>query len=375
MKPAILFSVLLFLHTTLAFGEARSAPAETPSGPPPHRPDLAPGAPSIAERENLPVNRRPALFVFLNIRELADDHYGEEQIAELRKNLFSGIHSVDGLYNHSSFGQLRFLEEDVLIPEPVTVEPEEDCGAAARTSYRNQARDILLERGIDPSAYLHQFYILPSGRVTNSGCRFSPRAFMGRFGSTRSMTAHAAVFGTFTLVHEMGHNMGFGHAQSDLENDGEMTTRYGDASCIMGSSTGLKGFNAPHADQAGWLDALPQETRITLTEPGLHAFTLLPYGRDPFREPGTQVVRVPRRGDPEQFYYFSTREATGVDANLREEFARGLSIHYASRGSGVTRWIQVLEEGEVFTDEEGELHVRIVRRDESGLTIEIAYRR
>lgn len=340
-------------------------------------PTASASEPSIAEREGLDVEYRTAIFIFINIREKAEEHFTAADVQQLRANLFTVEKSVDAVYSRCSFGQTRFTPEHVLIPAPITVEPTEEEGCP-RAEYRTKATAALREQGIEPTDYLHRFFILPSGRQTDSGCRFSPSAYVGTIGSKRSRSATSTVYGVFTLVHEMGHNLGFNHAHTDKNNNGydlkeETDRKYGDASCIMGASGALKGFNAPHADQAGWFEKLPEGTRITLSEATEAEFTILPYGRDPYRQPGTQIVRIPRRGKEQEFYYLSFRKAEGIDAKVQERYTQGVNLHWARMPGKGTQFIQALQDGEEFIDEESQLRVTQLAHDADGVRIKLTF--
>ncbi|VGO19109.1 reprolysin-like metallopeptidase [Pontiella sulfatireligans] len=332
---------------------------------------------SIAEREGLEVDERRAIFVFINIRDKADHHYTKQHVQELREHLFSEGMSVDAIYNQSSFGQTRFLEENVRTPEPITVEPYEGC---PKKDYRIRAMEVLRsELGIEAYDYQHRFFIFPSGKTTKSECLFTAAGQVGSHGVESSKAAWAKVHSVFTIAHEMGHNVGFNHAKSDRNNNGfnedePSDRRYGDGSCIMGSTTGPKGFNSVHADQAGWYDHLPAGTLVLLNKPLVTERVLLPLGRDPYREPGTQVIKLPRKSADGEFYYLSFRESAGVDTNLKSAFVGGVSIHRGRKKGKASYLICTLKDQEIFRDAERGLVIRQLSHSRNGVRIHVEFR-
>lgn len=140
-------------------------------------------------------------------------------------------------------------------------------------------------------------------------------------------------------AHEIGHNLGMNHANSNPPLPG---TEYGDSSCVMGgsASTSPRHFNGPHMVQMGWLSP------TTVFDAGTYELNALEV--QPGARLGNATVLKVRDSVASQDLYISYRAAIG-------SFSSGpinplkTAVHLHSGGSALTMILKTLNDGESFT--------------------------
>jgi hypothetical protein len=160
-----------------------------------------------------------------------------------------------------------------------------------------------------------------------------------------------------TLVHEIGHNMGF-------------PVHIYDPTSLNGPSS--YGLSAPNLI---YRDVLPSTSIVELENlPGVQEFLLLPVSVDPYDVPGTRVVKIESAsGDP---YYVSFRDNTGMDICITDPEINELAVH-VHRWNGV-RGLEVLgpfKQGETFANVDNTIVVEVTDISEGaehwGATVEV----
>jgi PKD repeat protein len=145
------------------------------------------------------------------------------------------------------------------------------------------------------------------------------------------------------IVHELGHNLGFNHARTDLNNNGYDSSEgtdsgYGDNSDMMGSSRNWKKFNPPHAEDKGWIDPVSYEIREVTPGSSVQSFDLLPL----------RALKLERSSNTD--YYVAFRRKTGDYNNLNDQYDNRVLVYYGFDNSTYSYHAATLAAGESFTD-------------------------
>jgi hypothetical protein len=169
-------------------------------------------------------------------------------------------------------------------------------------------------------------------------------------------------------AHELGHNLGMGHASTDENDDGAIDCEYCDRSDFMGiGGVGWRQVNGPHKAQMGWL---PQDRVVELAAEGRSTVTLAPLESTPAATPYPHVLRVVRPGATT--LQLSYRVQTGYDTTLLAAYAGRTSVHlHPGGGSSNTRFVTALADGQSFTDADADIVITQVRHDGGAVELEV----
>jgi hypothetical protein len=284
--------------------------------------------------------------------------------AFVQDRMFTGAFSVDGLYREMSFGLVSFPGDTDGDGQPdvfrvsIGARTTDPCSAGSWAGQANQAAD---DAGIDRSLYQHTVYVLPGNTCAWSG--------LADVGCSQNCTALLQSCGLQDLyAHELGHNLGMSHASTDLDNDGQIDSTYGDWSDVMGlSGVGWRQVNGPHKEQMGWLS--PAQI-LAVTPTGTQDFVISALETDPTTAAHPQLLKIfrPDRGD---HYYVSYRRTTGYDATLRPEYADRTNVHRYP-GSGNTTFIAALDDGQNLADDSDGLTITQLAHDDESATIRLS---
>jgi hypothetical protein len=257
--------------------------------------------------------------------------------------------SVDDLYTETSFGEIWFTG-DVVGTYTINYTTNDTCDIEA---WGNAAEAAAQADGIDTGAYSRKLYVLPPGTCPGSG--------YGTVGGNPSrswiFTCHLAD----VFAHELGHNLGMGHAATP-------NSIYGDASDIMGFASSLRQINAPHKEQMGWL---PPEQITAVSNSG--TYYIAPLEIDPLEAPAPQALKI-YKPDTDEYYYLSYRRAIGFDVNLvGSKYLDHLNVHrYPGDGSGSrTYFLDALADGESFFDSVNNITVTQVSHSDAYVTVQV----
>ncbi len=156
------------------------------------------------------------------------------------------------------------------------------------------------------------------------------------------------------VIHELGHNFGFGHARVDTNNDGSSDCEYCDSSDLMGGSRNWMKFNAVHFNQQGWWDPVSYEIDTVTPSSTAQEFHLLPVDEEDGLWPGLRAVKTARTGSSN--YFFSFRQQTGHYNNVTSSYTTGVNIHWGNT-SNYSYFYRMLEPGDIFFDATQDLMV------------------
>jgi len=149
------------------------------------------------------------------------------------------------------------------------------------------------------------------------------------------------------VIHELGHNFGFGHARYDTNNDGSSDCEYCDSSDLMGGSRNWMKFNAAHFNYQGWWDPVSYAIDTVTPSSTEQEFHLLPVDEEDGPWPGLRAVKTARTGSSN--YFFSFRQQTGHYNNVTSSYTTGVNIHWGN-SSNYSYFYRMLEPGEIFFD-------------------------
>ena len=257
--------------------------------------------------------------------------------------MFADTNSVDDLYRRSSFGKIGFKKDtsgdgiaDIFGPFKVNYSSTDTCNY---NGWASDAEAQLQQQGVDLGAYRHRLFVFPY----SSGCGWSGMANVGCSTFCRAWVLSTGSKGQ-VIAHELGHNVGFHHAHTDLGNDGTLDSEYGDTSDPMGSGTDrLRQFNGAHESKYSWI---PSGKLLTITSPG--TYTISATELDPATSPYPNVARFPKSNG--NYIYISYRGSIGYDWNLFTAYRNKLNIHWVKSDLSKTYFIKALSSGQSFTD-------------------------
>ena len=260
-----------------------------------------------------------------------------------------GTFTVNGLYAAASAGRVTFSGD---VPPPVTIDASstDSCDISAWSSAADAQS---MAAGVNPGIYPRRVYVMPPNSCPAAG-----------YGTVGGAQSNAWVFtcdlaGVF--AHEVGHGLGMGHASTPV-------SEYGDGTDPMGfSGWQLRGMNAPHLQQLGWLE---NSSVPVIRESGNHTIAALAAVGTAASAPRALMLPKP---DTNDYYYVSYREANGFDQYIDANYLNRLSIHrYKGDGSSSnTNLVRGLNVGETFVDEANGIRIAMLANGASSATVSI----
>jgi autotransporter-associated beta strand protein len=263
-------------------------------------------------------------------------------------NLFFATNgnSINTAYLEDTYGAVGFAGDVVVCP---IAAPSGICDTG---TWQSEANASAVAQGYT-NAYDNYVYIC------SGACGWAGVAVVGGNWSFDFYTDGG------TICHELGHNLGFAHASTELNNT-TAWDEYGDSSDFMGGSYDWRHNNRPHKVQLGWVTAQP------VPHAGTYQISRLED------VPGTvlfpQVLTVPSSsaygGQADRWpYYFSYKQNIGFDVN--SPWTYGLTIDRLGGGGSHTAAIAILSDGQSFTDSQIGLTVKQIRHDTNSVMVVI----
>jgi hypothetical protein len=235
--------------------------------------------------------------------------------------------SVSSSFYENSFGKLTISGN---VAGPVTILSSGTCDYY---NIANQADSAAQAAGYNLSQYTNKVYMLPPG----SGCEWYG---LGEVGGGRTwIEARGCSYGYLT-AHELGHNLGMGHASTYGD-------EYGDPTDFMGRSWGFTHVNGPHKIQMGWT---PLAQVATVNQPGRYNVEMLEVPAV-----SIQTLKIPITSS--EAYYVSYRRGVGLDGPyLAYDYWDRASIIKWS-GYGNTYFMGTIGDGETFSDSGANIYI------------------
>ena len=307
--------------------------------------------------------QRRALLMVVNMSN-SPGYYGATTADAGAGVLFTDNYSLNTAYDEGSFGQLSYAGDRA--SDVVIVEIPYSANCPIWTIAQN-ADAAAVNAGVDLSLYHNKIYLAPPKSI--SDCTWLALGEVGPYGSTAARRSWSTYNNAVVYVHEVGHNLGWLHASTDLDNNGVLDSEYGDISDAMGYCCYQRKFNGVHLDQIGWLNTVPG---MVTTVTGDGVFDIARLGSDPAVNAGAQVIRV-ERPDTGDYYYLSYRQAAGLDLAMSSQYTSGVNIHHGLATGRKSFFIDTLTDGELFVDLQLGLTVKQIGKDANSVTVDISF--
>ena len=320
------------------------------------RPGGSSGGDSSVTTTALAVNntfgQQRVLVIMVNFQ---DNQAQSTNYSEAYQTTFNGANSF---FQENSYGQ-TYLTGDVVgtytLPMSSGV-----CDVNQVASLADQAAS---NAGVNVNNYARRVYAFP-----NNACGWWGLATVG------GNPSRAWINGSYQLkvvAHEMGHNFGDWHSNSQpCQNGACSTSEYGDDRDMMGLS-GTGHFNAYQKERLGWLNYGASPAIQTITGPGTYFVSALQGSTA-----GPKALKVLQGSGT--YYYVEARAQVGFDA----PYYPGVLIHTGNESNGNSSFQldmdpysgtfdAMLDPGQSFTETVRNITFRTVSVDATGAWVAI----
>lgn len=277
--------------------------------------------------------------------------------------MYTGSQSMNMVYRKSSFEQLFFTSDtnndtqSDIYSVDINYSVNDSCDVY---QWRDDAKSAIAQNGVDISEYQYFVIVLPN----DVNCGWGG---LGNVGCNGNCTSWIKWNSTIVYAHELGHNLGMHHASTDLNNDGDLESEYGDHSGVMGNNSQVRQINAPHRYQ---LSIYEQYSDQLLSSPTTGSYQLSSLELNPNEHSlYYQIIKIPHINN-DNHYYISLRNNIGL-FGMHDTYSDKVNIHHYIEGSNRTHFITALTEGETFTDEANNVNIEVIDINTNNATINI----
>jgi predicted nucleic acid-binding Zn ribbon protein len=281
----------------------------------------------------------------------------------VQANLWTGAFNVDQQYRDSSYGRVTIPQgygKILTVSLPVSSKSYSSCNDLSAISAAADAAVAAQYPSVVLSQYGVRVYL--TGAICGIGV-----AYLG--GSPGKAFVNSAY--PDTIAHEVGHNFGMQHSNRDPGDDNYVDESYGDRSCVMGySHVGLRGFNAIHRIENGWIPSSAVRYLSTGCMTSPVTYTLSPLSKARLTN-AVVAVRAVRRNFGA--YFIAFRNSDGYDANQASTYVNRVHIEYQITKGGYTQMVQALAAGETWRQPNGDMTVTVVSISSTAAVVQIKY--
>ncbi|MCC6954795.1 MAG: hypothetical protein IT290_11820, partial [Deltaproteobacteria bacterium] len=281
----------------------------------------------------------------------------------VRQAIDGAMPSLDSLVNANSFGIATIGNVDIVGPFTINYN-------AIQCNHLNWATDLqalAVANGVDLSNYQHVLHVGPE--AIGAACGWAGIAEM-----FFSNSWYVSSIDPTLLAHELGHNFGFRHSSTDLNNDNVIDAEYGDLGCIMAGYGGT--YSLAHAPQQDW-NVSAGGSPVVITAPVSTEITLKPQQLLPVSAGGEQLVQIeiPSFGAP---YFISFRKNLGTAMpgyDLGTAFNDKVYVQRRNTTQSNTRLVSRMHPGQSFTDSAygTGMTIEFVSRDDTSANLRVTF--
>eukprot|EP00887_Chlorella_sp_A99_P000100 scaffold16.g100.t1 len=295
--------------------------------------------------------------------------------AQLRSVVFAeanpGGPTVGKLFDQVSYGKTRLSAATSAVSDFVNIGcggsgwALNSCGMADYWGWSDAAVSYATNTlKLDLSGYKHLVFVLPPGPP----CDWGGKATVGCDEQCRAWITGNYWSSVMMHAHELSHNMFMEHA-GVLQSGGHLD-EYADMSCVMGYCCSMRGYNLPHAWQAGW--ATVQQVDGSVLAPGASLQLTLPTLAAGAATNGARIL--PTWAPGQEPVFLSYRTSAGADAALPNAYTRRTSIHTSAISNtydaSPTAFVTTLADGQAWSGPGG-LVVRQLSSSDAGAVVSV----
>ncbi|WP_444898662.1 VCBS domain-containing protein [Microbulbifer sp. VAAC004] len=231
-------------------------------------------------------------------------------------------------------------------------------------------------RPVDLNAWRHRVFIFPTAAYNAGLVGTGVAAVNGRW-SIVTADSDQLIMG-----HELGHNIGLGHAGNDNNNDGDTSDRgeseYGAAAAFMGNSWQSRLFGSAHRDFMGWYNSFPGYSKSVSKSMGNASevqIQAIELTAGELNKTMPQIIKVESNGSSNrENHYFVEYHISHPILNPRSQQDKAVTVHYLK--DDTANQVATLEEpGSSFTDSAAGVTIEFKSRSDemNTATISVSY--